>query len=77
MKYIELYLNQRQKELEEEKERIIWEFKTQYKNSITNESIEELIENCAVDYYIRIDWANKGLEEVKKLREDLLGSDKE
>lgn len=77
MKYIDLYLTKRKEKLEKEKDEIIAEFKERYKNCIKNEDIETLIEDCACDYNIRIDWRNMRLDEIKKLREDLVGSDKE
>ena len=77
MKYIELYLNEREKELNKEKEKEIADFISQYKNCATNEHYENLIDGCACNYGITIDLINMRLEEIEKLRADLLGSDKE
>lgn len=73
MKYIELYLNQRQEELEKEKAGHIERFLKEYKQG----DYEELIENVFCDYYIMIDSINMRLDEIERLRVDLLGSDKE
>lgn len=78
MKYIDLYLNKRQEELEKEKADIIAKFKEQYKDCITNEDIETLIEDCTCNYNLRIDWINMRLDELEGLRKDLIldkGSD--
>ena len=77
MKYIELYLNKRKEELEKEKEKEIEEFKERYRECIANKDYEGLIEDCVCSYYPTIDWVNMRLEEIEKLREDVLGSDKE
>lgn len=72
MKYIDLYLTKREEELENEKKEIIEEFKEHYKKCSTNEDIETLIEDCTCDYNLRIDWINMRLDELKKLRNDLI-----
>lgn len=77
MKYIELYLNQRKEELEKDKERIIEEFKEKYKKCITTTDYQELIDDCACCYDYELTWDDMKLKEVERLREDLLGSDKE
>mgnify|MGYP003302995888 CR=1 FL=1 len=77
MRYIELYLNEREKELKKEKEKEIAKFISQYRDCTTNEQYETLIEDCNCSYNPTIDWVNMRLDEIKKLREDLVGSDKE
>lgn len=72
MKYIEVYLNERKEELENEKYNIIIEFIERYKECIANEDIETLIEKCACNYNVRIDWINMRLDELKRLKEDLI-----
>lgn len=72
MKYIDLYLSKRKEGLENEKDNIIAEFKERYKDCITNEDIETLIEDCACDYNVRIDWINMRLDELEGLRKDLI-----
>lgn len=75
MKYIELYLSERQKELEQEKEKEIERFKKEYRNANNVKDIEMVLENVVCDYWIMIDTINMRLSEIEKLREDLLGGD--
>ena len=69
MKYIELYLNKRQEELEKEKAEHIERFKKEYQ---TTSDMEDLLENVVCDYYIMIDSLNMRIDEIKKLRKDLI-----
>lgn len=72
MKYIDLYLNKRNEELEKIKSKIIEELKERYKNCIKTEDFEGLIEDCACDYNLRIDWINMRLDELERLKKDLI-----
>ena len=72
MKYIELYLNGRKEELEKEKNEIIEELKERYKNCIKTEDFEGFVEDCNCDYVTRIDWINMRLDELRRLKEDLI-----
>lgn len=72
MKYIDLYLSKRKEELENEKENIIAQFEIRYESCTTNEDIENLIEDCTCDYNLKIDWINMRLDELEKLRKDLI-----
>lgn len=75
MKYIELYLKQRQEELEEKKKEEIEAFKKEYRSCLNDNDIENLLENVVCDYYIMIDSYNMRLEEIRLLREDLIPKD--
>ena len=75
MKYIELYLQQRQEELEKKKKEEIEAFKKEYRSCLNDNDIENLLENVVCDYYIMIDSYNMRLEEISLLREDLIPKD--
>lgn len=77
MKYIELYLNKRQEELEKQKEEEISRFKREYRNANNNDDIESLLENVVCDYYIMVDSINMRLKEIEDLRNDLIPKNKE
>lgn len=74
MKYIEIYLNERQKELEKAKEEYIKQLKKEYEKCTV---FDDFINDIDCNYSIIINGINIRLNEIKKLKDDLLGSDKE
>lgn len=72
MKYIEIYLNERQKEIEQLKQKEIDEFKEEFRKCKDNNDYENLIENVYIEYYTMIEDYNLRLKEIENLRNDLL-----
>ncbi len=68
MKYIEIYLNERQKELENERKKYIQNIR----NDISNYDDAKISENICTDYVIYLTDIEARLVELKKLREDLI-----
>lgn len=76
MKYIEICLSERQKEIEQLKQKEIDEFKEKYRNCKNNEDYEILIEDVYVEHYIVINDYNMRLKEIENLRNDLIPKEK-
>lgn len=72
MKYIEIYLNEKQKELEQLKQKEIDEFRDRYRKCENNNDYELLIEDTYYSYYTSIDDYNTRLKEIENLRNDLI-----
>jgi len=72
MKYIEIYLNERQKETEQLKQKEIDEFKEKFRNCEDNADYENLMEDVYIEHYIMIDDYNIRLKEIERLRNDLI-----
>lgn len=72
MKYIEIYLNERKKEIEQLKQQKIDEIKERFRNCEDNEDYEILIEDIYFDYHDDIYDCNRRLMEIGLLREDLI-----
>lgn len=74
MNLIEIYLNQREKELLEERKKIVNDLKKFCKNSKNDDKdvSDELYLN-----YDRLMYIDIALDEIRNMKKELLGSDKE
>ena len=68
MKYIEIYLNERQKNLERQRK----EYIDKIKCDIETKTDEEIVENIVTDYNIFLTEIVDKLEELEQLRKDLI-----
>ena len=73
MKYLEIYFEQRQKEINEKRQKIIKDIK----RDIEHLTDEEISEHICTDYAIFLTQIEDWQEELNKLKQDLLGVDKE
>lgn len=72
MKYLNLYLDERQKEIEQLKQKEIDEFKEKFRNCEDNAHYESLIEDVYLEHYTMIYDYNMRLQEIEILRNDLI-----
>ena len=68
MKYIEIYLNERQKDLEKQRK----EYIDKIKCDIETKTDKEIAENIITDYNIFLTSIFDKLEELEQLRKDLI-----
>ena len=68
MKYIEIYLNERQKDLEKQ----VKEYIQRIKDDIETKTDKEIMENIVTDYSLYLIEICDRLEELDQLRKDLI-----